>query len=312
MQALLLSAAGGLLIFFLLYAFIPVSERSIVKDRFSRYFRSFGIDDVRVQVLKERHKGAKSRPQKALGKELTNYLSMSGVSLSGREFLMIWSFTTFIPIFTVFLLGGHAITASGLGLIGFFAPPLFIQRSRKKRQEEFSKQLGEALVLMGNCIRSGFSFQQAMESIAKEMQPPISTEFSRAVREMHYGVSMKDALNHMVDRVKSQDLDLLVTAVLTSSQVGGNLSEILDVISETVRDRIKIKAEVRVLTSSGRSSGMIIGLLPIIIILMLMVLNPQYFGSFFDSSIGKTMMIISAVLELTGFAIINKIVDIKY
>jgi tight adherence protein B len=313
MQAIFVSITGGLFIYFLLHIFIPVSDRSLVKERYSKYFRSPDVDDVHGQVLKERHKNLKAQQsQKMLSKELSNYLSMSGVSLSGKEFITIWSLLTIVPILAVLFLGGHVLTASGIGMMCFSAPPLFIRRSRIKRQEEFSKQLGEALVLMGNCIRSGFSFQQAMESIAKEMQPPISSEFSKTLREIHFGVSMKDALTHMVERVKSQDLDLLVSAVLTSAQVGGNLSDILDVISETVRDRIKIKADVRVLTSSGRTSGMIIGLLPVFIILMLMVLNPQYFGAFFDSSIGKVMMGVSVALELTGFAVINKIVDIKY
>lgn len=116
----------------------------------------------------------------------------------------------------------------------------------------------------------------------------------------------------MVERVKNKDLDLLASAVLTSAQVGGNLSEILAVISETVKDRIKIKNEVRILTSSGRTSGLIIGLLPVFIILVLMLINPEYFNSFFDSQLGKFMMVLSVVLEATGFAIINKIVNIKY
>lgn len=116
----------------------------------------------------------------------------------------------------------------------------------------------------------------------------------------------------MVERVKNKDLDLLVSAVLTCSQVGGNLSDILEVISETVKDRIKIKAEVRVMTSSGRTSGIIVGLMPVFIILILMLLNPSYFESFFDTQIGKVMLALSVLLEGIGFAVIHKIVDIKY
>ena len=151
-----------------------------------------------------------------------------------------------------------------------------------------------------------------MESIANEMQPPVSTEFSKTLREIHFGVPLTDALNHMVDRVKSKDLDLLVSAVLTSAQVGGNLSEILDVISETVRERIRIKAEIKILTSSGRTSGFIIGMLPVFIVLALMILNPTYFGSFAQSDTGKGMIAVSILLEATGFAVINKIINIKY
>jgi tight adherence protein B len=116
----------------------------------------------------------------------------------------------------------------------------------------------------------------------------------------------------MVDRVKNKDLDLLVSAGLTSMQVGGNLSDILEVISQTIKDRIKIKAEVRVLTSSGRTSGTIIGLLPVFIIVVLMLLNPQYFESFLKDIIRKIMIAHSVILETAGFLVIRKIVDIEY
>ncbi len=266
-------------------------------------------------MLKEKRRLSarkKSKKIEIAGKSFSNYLSMSGVKLSAREFVAMWSLLTIVPMLTILLLHGNVVTVAAVGIICFCAPPLLIKRSRKKRMEEFDKQLGESLIVMGNCIKSGFSFQQAMESIAKEMQPPISVEFLKALREIHYGISMKEALGHMVDRVKSKDLDLLVSAVLTSAQVGGSLSSILDTISETVKDRIRIKDEIRVLTSSGRASGLIIGLLPVFVILILMLVNPAYFGSFFESDIGKVMMIVSVILELTGFTIINKIINIKY
>ena len=165
---------------------------------------------------------------------------------------------------------------------------------------------------MRNCIKAGFSFQQSLESIAKEMQPPISIEFEKTLREMHYGISLEEALRHMEDRVKNKDFELLVTAVLISAQVGANLSDIMEIISETIQDRLKIKAEVRVLTTSGRFSGIIIGLLPVFMILILMVLNPSYFTSFVETMIGKVMLAVSVVLEVMGFLIIKKIVDIRY
>ncbi|MDD3874712.1 MAG: type II secretion system F family protein, partial [Methanosarcina sp.] len=163
-----------------------------------------------------------------------------------------------------------------------------------------------------NCLKGGFSFRQAMDSIATDMSPPISSEFSIALREMRFGVSQEEALRHMTERVKNRDLDLFVSAVLTSVQVGSNLSEILESISATIKDRIRIKQEVRVLTSSGRISAIIISLIPVFIILMLMIINPGYFTSFFESTIGKIMVGLSIVLEIIGFSIIRRIADIKY
>lgn len=290
-------------------------EKPAMKKRFSKYFRSTDVNDVQDLVFKEKRdnerKNRENRFQFA-SKELSNYLLVSGVKLSASEYIGAWALMTLIPLLLTLLVSRSGISAAAAGLIGFAVPPLLVQRARKSREEQFNKQLGESLTIMSNCVKAGFSFQQALESIANEMQPPISTEFSRTLREMHYGVSMAEALNHMVDRVKNKDLDLLVCAVLTAAQVGGNLSEILEVISETVKDRIKIKADVRILTASGRISGLIIGLLPVVIVLIVMLFNPDYFGSFFDSGIGKVMIAVSVALEAAGFFVISRLVDIQY
>lgn len=315
MLELLLSGVTGLFIYALVTIFLSANGKVIVKGRFLKYLNSATIDEVQYQVLKEKQENAKKKKllkYRLANKEFSNYLAMSGVKLSATEYIGLWALSTLIPMLLVLMFKGNVITIMGIGIIGFAVPPFFVQRAGKKRQEEFDKQLGESLVIMGNCIKAGFSFQQAMESIATEMQPPISIEFSKALREVQYGISLEDSLRHMVERVKNKDLDLLASAVLTSAQVGGNLSEILGVISETVKDRIKIKNEVRILTSSGRTSGLIIGLLPVFIILVLMLINPEYFRSFFDSQLGKFMIVLSVALEVTGFAIINKIVNIKY
>jgi tight adherence protein B len=311
----LLALSCAATVFFLILTYMPVSSKDIVKARVAKYFAAKGIDDIQEQVIKEKiekTKQNKSKKGKIVSKEFAEYLAMSGIKLNPSEFIYAWAGATFIPVVLILLLGGNTITASGIAIFGFMIPPFWVQKERKKRQQEFNKQLGESLVIMSNCIKAGFSFLQAMESIAKEMPAPISTEFAKTIREMHYGVSQKDALNHMVDRVKNKDLDLLVSAILTSAQVGGNLSDILEIIANTLRDRIRIKQEVRVLTAQGRVSGIVIGLLPVFILLALMVINPEYVELFFTTKSGKIMLAVSAVMEAIGFAIINKIVDIEY
>jgi tight adherence protein B len=206
----------------------------------------------------------------------------------------------------------NIITIIAVFIIGLSLPPFLLRRAHGKRQEVFTKQLGEALVVMGNAMKGGFSFRQAMESVTADMQPPISVEFEKTLREIRFGISLEEALEHMSERLKNQDLNLLVSAVITSAKVGGNLSDILDTISSTIKDRIRIKQEVRVLTSSGRMSSLIIGLLPVLIVLVLMILNPDYFGSFFESTIGRIMIAVSVLLEIIGFLLIKKIADIKY
>lgn len=315
MEIILLSIFGGVLVYSALTLALCYSPKAIMRKRLTEYFKKADIDEIQVEVLKEKRRKRKKNERhrfQLVSREFASYLVMSGVRLRPTEFVVGWVLSSTLPALIAFFISESLITALGIGIIGLSIPPLLVQRSRKKREREFSKQLGESLSVMGNCIKAGFSFQQAMESIAREMPPPISTEFEKTLREMRYGISMEESLKHLVDRVNNKDLDLLVSAVLISAQVGGNLSDIIEIIADTVCDRLKIKSEVRVLTTSGRFSGIIIGLLPVFIILILMVLNPHYFNSFAESGIGKAMLAGSVILEAVGFLAIRKIVDIKY
>lgn len=306
---------AALFIYFLILSMIKPSGKDLIEKRFKKYLHNDNISDIQDQLFKEnleKYKKKKNRKFKIASKEFSDYLAVSGVKLRASEFIYLWIGVTYLPILIIPMIGASAVTAMGFTIIGFVIPPFLVLRARKKRQTEFNKQLGESLVIMSNCIKSGFTFQQSMESIANDMQPPISSEFSNTLREMRFGVNKNDALHHMVDRVQNNDLGLLVSAVMTSDQVGGNLSEILDIISDTIKDRIRIKQEVRVLTAQGRMSGIVIGLLPVFIIVLLMIINPEYFMSFFEASIGKIMLGVSICMELMGFLVINKIVDIQY
>ena len=312
---IVIALLGAAFVYLLILSIVPPSAKEEVDGRIAKYFYTEDINGIEDKVFKdkrEKYKKKKGSGSRFVSKELTDYLAASGINLSASEFIYAWLGATFIPALLIMLFSGNIVTAIGIAIIGFIIPPILVQRARKKRQELFNKQLGESLVIMSNCVKAGFTFAQAMESIAKDMQPPISLEFANALREVRFGASQNDALRHMVERVKNKDLDLLVSAVLTSAQVGGNLSDILDVIAATVQDRIKIKQQVRVLTSQGRISGKVIGLLPVIIILMLMLINPGYFSSFFETSIGKIMLGVSVIMECIGFFVISKIVNIEY
>lgn len=171
------------------------------------------------------------------------------------------------------------------GVIGFFVgsrvPRFMINRAAKKRVLTFNEQLGDMLNLWVNALRSGYSVLQGMETIATEMPNPVAKEFERVVQEVRLGLSVEQALDNMYQRVPSEDLDLVITAVNIQREVGGNLAEVLDSISFTIRERVRIKGEVRVLTSQGRASGWIITLLPVILSLILYAINPEYVGSLF-------------------------------
>ncbi|MHB1455134.1 MAG: type II secretion system F family protein [Saccharofermentanales bacterium] len=245
-------------------------------------------------------------------KKLSDELSLAAIPLRAEEFLLLWLLAALAPAGLVSLVRFNVFVCAALISGGTAIVPALLNRAKKKRITMFDKQLSDALSIIGNSIRAGFTFQQAMESISKEMPDPISKEFSRTLREIKLGVTMERALGNMIERLDNGDLELIVSAVLIQRQVGGNLAEILDTISQTIKERIKIKNEIRVLTASARTSGMIIGLLPVFILGILMLINPDYVSVFFTTSQGIAMLAGSAILELTGFMLIKKVVSIKF
>ena len=314
MTTVIIGFGAALLVYCIVFSAVDNSPREKVKKRIRDLSENVDLEYVHEAVLSEKKKNRKKnrRQSKIISRRFEDYLAASGVNFNARECILLWGALSLGPGILGSMLKLRFLPIVALSIVGFAIPPILVKRARNKCQQLFNKQLGEALTIMSNCMRSGYSFQQAMNSIAKEMAPPISEEFGRAVREMNYGTSLEQALNNLVARVDNKDLELLVSAVLTSTQVGANLSEILDTISETVSDRIAIREEVRVSSSQGRFSGILIGLLPVVVILFLMLVSPDYFTGFADNPIGKAMLIVSGIMEVIGFLVINKMVNIKY
>lgn len=198
-----------------------------------------------------------------------------------------------------------------MGGLGFWAPHLWLGKRAEKRAKALENQLPDALSLMANSIRSGYSFLQAMEVVSRELPEPINREFGQVLRENRVGIPLEEALQTMARRVGSQDLDLAVTAMLIQRQVGGNLAEVLDKIAETVKDRIKLFGQVRTLTSQGRLSGWIIGALPAVLTLALYMINPEYIGPLFSHPMGWVMLGIAGSMQFTGLMVIRKMVQLE-
>lgn len=208
----------------------------------------------------------------------------------------------------------HTLTFAILaGIFGLFIPPLYVSRAQKKRLTMFNNQLGDMLNLMVNGLRAGYSTLQAMEAVSRELPSPISDEFRRVVQEMQLGITMEDALEHLIRRINSDDLDLVITAINVQREVGGNLAEILDVISYTIRERVRIQGEIAALTAQGRATAWVISALPILLMLLLYLLNRPYFMQFFNPetrNCGIPILIVAGLMVATGFAITQKIVKI--
>ncbi len=196
------------------------------------------------------------------------------------------------------------------GGIGWMIPHWYMSRRAKKRTTQFVNQLGDAITLMSNSLRAGYSLFQTMELVSRESTPPMNEEFSRVVREVGLGISPQAAMDHLLRRISSEDLDLLVTAINIQHEVGGNLAQIMDVIGETIRERVRIKGEITVLTAQGSLSGYIISALPIALAVFIFFANPSYISSLFTFP-WVCMPIAGVVLIILGFFAMRKIVQIE-
>ncbi len=202
------------------------------------------------------------------------------------------------------------LTLGGL-VLGFFLPRFYVKFRQNRRLKDFNDQLGDAINLLANGLRSGYSLLQAMDAVAREMPPPMSEEFQRVVREIGLGLSNERAMNNMLRRIPSDDLDLMITAINVQHEVGGNLAEILETISHTIRERVRIKGEIRVLTAQGMISGYVISFLPIGLGLLLYAMNPNYMGAMFQDPCGWAMIAVGAISTTIGYIAIRKIVNIE-
>ena len=248
--------------------------------------------------------------KRGMTKKLEDQLIKADIPLRGGEFLIIWMLTALLPGTLIYILSRRITISLLIYLSGIILPPLLVNTAQKKRLKKFDQQISDSLGIMSNALRAGFSFMQTLELVSREMPNPIAKEFARTFREMNLGAPMEEALGNLTKRVASDDLDLVVTAVLIQRQVGGNLAEILDNISFTIRERVRIQGEIKTLTAQGKISGIIIGLIPPFLILILLLINPAYLKPLFQSSIGLALLAAGVASELLGLVIIKKIITI--
>ncbi len=235
----------------------------------------------------------------------------AGLPLLGSEFLAI-SAGLSLFVFIIFALATFNPVTGLLAAFLFLAADfVFVQRRVSRRLNNFQRQLADCLSLVANSLRAGFSFLQTMEIISREMEPPMSTEFERVMRDTSLGKSLDEALHDMDERVGSADFSLVVTAVLIQQQVGGNLATILDTIRETISERIRLRREIGTLTAQGRATGIILACIPIALFMFFYLTSPEFIKPLLTTSIGHLAIGAAAVMEIIGFIIITKIVDIK-
>ncbi len=306
MVTLLIMITVFFLVLLLLYA-LSAEQRQMQK-RFEAMTSEGNSDLENLKKVKRNRDKSKHKVLKKLG----NDLSMSGILIRPSEFLLFWLVLTVVPSTLLFMLGANIIFVIIVLVFGLLAPPLYVNKKRAKRVELFEQQLIDAISIMSSCLKAGLTFQQALVSISTEMPNPISEEFGRVVKELKLGSSIETALTRLSDKIGSQNFMMIVSAILIQRQTGGNLSEILTNISGTIKERFKIKNEIKVLTATARTSGLVVGLMPVAIILVFMLFNPDYVTIFFESNLGIAMIVIAMIMEVIGYLLIRKIVNIKF
>jgi len=242
---------------------------------------------------------------------LETELARADISLRGSEFMALCIILTILAASYGWILFRNMLLALALGFLGGFLPNFYVKYRQNARLAKFDSQIADALIIMSNSLRAGYSFLQAMDMVSREMSPPISTEFAASMKEMSLGSPIETALMSMVDRVGSEDLELVMTAVLIQRQIGGNLAEVLDNIAETIRERVKLRQEIKTLTAQGRLSGIIIGVLPIALAIFLLGVNPEYISILFTHPIGRLMIGVALAAEIIGILVIRRIVAIE-
>jgi tight adherence protein B len=321
MNPVILLGGGILLLVLLIVGAVVtvVSERSLVEERLGQFLeddKPRADDASRGAVVTEwlNRRVAKS----SWGDRVARELARADLKFKVSEYYALVFISTIAVAVVGFLLQPIWISAVIGGVIGFFAPRFYVKRQQTQRLYKFNDQLSDMLNLMVNGLRAGYSTMQAMEAVSRELPSPISDEFRRLVQEMQIGIPQEKALDNLLRRIPSDDLDFVITAINVQREVGGNLSEILDTISFTIRERVRIKGEIRVLTASVRTSGTVLSLIPVFLSLALYFVSPEYLGGFFDDRGGLpqpfcgiiAVAVIVGMISL-GYFIMMKIADIE-
>ncbi len=310
---------GGVILIVLLVIGLIVSvssERTLLDQRLGQYLGDEKPqDDGRRRGDTALTEWVSRRVEKtSFGDNIARELARADVKLKVAEYFALIVISVIGVGAIAWLLGSRQPISFLMGaVLGFFLPRMYINRQKTRRLKRFNEQLPDMINLMVNGLRAGYSTMQAMEAVSKEMPAPISDEFRRVVQEMQLGIPMEVSLENLLRRIPSQDLDFMVTAINVQREVGGNLSEILDTISFTIRERIRIKGDIQTLTAQVRTSGTVLSLIPVGLTVVLWFLNPDYLLSLQGGGIYCVVGVIVSVVSLIviGYAIMMKIADIE-
>ncbi|TME92618.1 MAG: hypothetical protein E6I34_08105 [Chloroflexi bacterium] len=242
---------------------------------------------------------------------LAEDLGRAGLNITPAEYLLVRIGATALGALIGLFRFGISVGPLILGAVGFVLPPLVVRYLQRRRRDRFNEQLAGMLQLLSNSLKTGYAIDRALDTVAAKSPPPVSTEFERVTTEIALGTSVEDALSSLLLRIDSPDLEFIVTAILLHVRVGGNLAEVLDNISDTLRDRLQTKRDMAVLTAQSRASATIITGLPILLALGLYVFVPGYFAPMTSTFVGYVLLGIAGFLILIGNLLITRMTALE-
>ena len=253
-----------------------------------------------------------SQRRRAEGKPtLAEDLGRAGLNVTPAEYLLMRIGAVALGALIGLFRFGISVGPLVLAVVGFVLPPLVMGFLQRRRRDQFNEQLAGMLQLLSNSLKTGYAVDRALETVAAKSPPPVSTEFERVTTEIALGTSVEDALSSLLLRIDSPDLEFIVTAILLHVRVGGNLAEVLDNISDTLRDRIQTKRDMAVLTAQSRASATIITGLPILLALGLYVFVPGYFAPMTSTFIGYVLLGVAGFLIIVGNILITRMTQLE-
>lgn len=319
MEFLVALAAGGSM--FLLLAYMVRAHALRPSEARIRVLSS-PADNVSVETTREGAAILRRMPNSPIGRMLSasRYadrwrfeLERAGLLLRPYEYFLIRLALGLVVVAFVTLVGRSGVVfliSIPLGLVAYMLPSYYVRFRTMRRIEAINKQLVETITLIANGLRAGFAFSQSVDVAVKRVGPPISEELGRMLLDVSLGMSTEEALHAMNERIGSDDVDMVVTAILIQRQSGGNLAEVLEQVTETMRDRERILGEIKTLTSQQRISGWVLSLWPVALGLVFAAFQPSIMALFFTTELGRILIAVWAGLWVAGVFTIRRILDI--
>ncbi|HLO13000.1 MAG TPA: type II secretion system F family protein [Pseudoneobacillus sp.] len=281
--------------------YLSLPNQTINREKFNLF--------LHFQLTKQRIR--KNVLSKDKNNKIETMIARAGIPIKPEEYVLFQWLSTALLGGLLLLISGNVLFLPFGSLLGFFFPRWYLKKKQRARMAKFNESLPDMISTIVGSLRAGFSFPQALKTVTEEADSPLKEEMETVLKEMQYGNSLEEALHSLIERMPSEDLDLMVQAILIQRQVGGNLATVLDKIVSTIRDRTKIQRQIKTLTAQGRLSGIVIAIMPFVLALFLYLIEPEYIGTLFYNPIGIGMVIVAVISGIIGFFMIKKITTIE-